>query len=109
MDHGWDKPELSKVTKRLNNNEGKPIGTLNYKPILDSQMYDIEFSDRFYQPVAANVIAKISLPSLLRGGRHILLEMIVDVCKNEEALNEADTFVVSSNGIKLQRPATKGW
>ena len=35
-------PEFARVTKRLRDNEGIPIGTANDNPLLDSRIYEVE-------------------------------------------------------------------
>ena len=40
-----DKPQLAKVTKRLKNSQGLPIGTAHENPILDSRNYMVYFMD----------------------------------------------------------------
>jgi hypothetical protein len=38
--------EFAKVTKRLRDKDGLPIGTANDNPILDTRIYEVEFPDR---------------------------------------------------------------
>ena len=38
-------PQYAKVTKRLRDADGIPIGTANENPILDSRMYEVEYQD----------------------------------------------------------------
>ena len=110
MERGGETPELAKVTEHLRDNEGEPIGTSHSNPILDSRMYEIEFPDGLRQSVAANVSAEnLVFQVNQEGKRHRLLDMIVDVRKTKEALNEEDAFLISRNGIKRQRPTTQGW
>jgi hypothetical protein len=40
-------PEFARVTKRLRDKNGLPIGTANDNPILDNQMYEVEYPDGY--------------------------------------------------------------
>ena len=35
-------PEYARVTKRLRDKEGMPVGTANDNPILDTRVYEVE-------------------------------------------------------------------
>ena len=41
IDRGGDCPQFAKVTKRLKDAHGNPIGTANDNPILDTRMYEV--------------------------------------------------------------------
>ena len=51
-------PRLSKVTKQLKDANGIPIGTANQNPLLDTQMYEVEFAGGEKASIAANSIAE---------------------------------------------------
>ena len=110
VDQGGEHPQLARVTKRLRDHNGNPVGTANDNPILDTRMYEVEFIDGHKQAMAANVIAE-NLFALVdeEGHRHLILDSIVDHRKNDAAVIKEDAFVVSSNGIKRRRETTKGW
>ena len=57
FDLGDDIPSFAKVTQRLRNAQGLPIGTANDNPILDTCMYEVEYLDEFTTIMAANSIA----------------------------------------------------
>ena len=42
FDRGDDGPSFAKVTKRLRDAQGLPIGAANDNPILDTCMYEVE-------------------------------------------------------------------
>ena len=50
-------PEFARVTKRLWDANGLPIGTANDNPILDTHMYEVEYADGNTASMAANTIA----------------------------------------------------
>ena len=51
-------PQYAKVTKRLRDADGIPIGTVNENPILDSRMYEVEYQDGTKASLAANYIVE---------------------------------------------------
>ena len=51
-------PELARVTKRLRDKDGLPIGTANDNPILDTRIYEVEYLDGHTTSLAANTIAE---------------------------------------------------
>ena len=46
IDRGGDDPEFARVTKRMKDDRGNPIGVAHNNPIMDSRMYKVEFLDR---------------------------------------------------------------
>ena len=51
-------PQYAKVTKRLRDANGIPIGTADDNPILDTRMCEVEFMDGTKQSLSANYITK---------------------------------------------------
>ena len=51
-------PEFARVTKRLRDANGIPIGTANDNPILDSRIYEVEYADGYKASLTANAIAE---------------------------------------------------
>mmetsp|Transcript_24453 Transcript_24453/g.37196 ORF Transcript_24453/g.37196 Transcript_24453/m.37196 type:complete len:272 (-) Transcript_24453:1442-2257(-) len=110
IDRGGDVPELARVTKRLRDHKGNPIGTANNNPILDSRMYEVTFANGHKQAMAANAIAEAMFASVDKEGhRHLLLDCIIDTRCSKDAVTKDDAFVVSFNGTKRRKETTKGW
>ena len=57
IDRGSDHAEFSKVSKRLKDHRGNPIGTANDNPMLDTRMHEVEYHDGSKQASSTNVIA----------------------------------------------------
>ena len=51
-------PEFARVTKRLRDANGIPIGTAHDNPIMDSRVYEIEFPEGHKAALAANTITE---------------------------------------------------
>ena len=110
IDRGGEHPMFARVTKRMKDHNGKPIGTAHQNPILDTRMYEVEYADGYKQALSANVIAENMFASVdEEGHRHLLLDSILDVRKTKEAVKKEDAFIKSRNGVQRRRETTKGW
>ena len=102
--------EFGRVVKRLRDKDGLPIGTANDNPILDSRLYEIEFSDGHRTSLAANVIAENFFAQVdPEGNRHVLFSEIIDHRTNGQQVHLKDEFVVTKMGTHRRRETTKGW
>ena len=102
--------QFAKVTKRLHDKEGRPIGTANDNPLLDTREYEVEFLDGHRESLSANVIAQHMFSQVdEEGHRHLLLDDITDFRKDDTAIDKEDAFVKMSNGVQRRRMMTKGW
>ena len=52
-----DGPQFARVTKRLRDANGIPIGTANNNPILDTRLFEVEYLDGYKASLSANTIA----------------------------------------------------
>ena len=103
-------PEFAKVTKRLRDANGLPIGVANDNPILDSRMYEVEYSDDYRASMSANAIAQNLFASIdEEGNRHVLFSEIVDHRTDGTEVTQQDAFVTTRSGTKRRRETTKGW
>lgn len=103
-------PKHARVTKRLKDHRGNPIGIPNDNPILDTRMYEVELIDGQKQALSANAIAENMFASVdEEGHRHLLLDSIIGFRKSKEALEGEDAFVLSSNGNKRRKETTRGY
>ena len=72
-------PQYAKVTKRLRDTDGIPIGTANENPILDSRMYEVEYQDGTKASLAANYIAENLFAQVdQEDKRHVLFDELID-------------------------------
>jgi hypothetical protein len=70
-----DGPEYARVTKRLKDKDGKPIGMANNNPILDTRLYEVEYPDGYKASLAANAIAENMWAQVDdEGNRHVLFD-----------------------------------
>ncbi|KAI2504020.1 Reverse transcriptase (RNA-dependent DNA polymerase) [Fragilaria crotonensis] len=99
-----------RVTKRLRDADGRPIGMANENPMLDTREYEVEFMDGHSEALAANLIAQHLYSQIdEEGNRHMLLDDIVDHRRTAQAIDKADAFVSMANGVKRRKQTTQGW
>ena len=103
-------PRLARVTKRLKDTNGLPIGLANANPILDTQMYEVEYLDGERMSLAANNIAESLFAQVDdEGNRQVLMDEIMGHRSNEHAVKQQDAFIATKTGTKRRRETTKGW
>jgi hypothetical protein len=61
------------VHKRVQDNNGNPVGTAHLNPMLDSCMYDEEYLDRHVEELTANLIAKNLMVQVNEEGRQQMM------------------------------------
>lgn len=100
----------ARVTKRMRNNNGVPIGTRHDNPMLDSREYEVEFDDGSTQEYFANVIAENLYSQIDEEGRqYLVLKGIVDHKADESAITKEDgTFRTNSGNLRMKK-TTRGW
>ena len=103
-------PRLARVTKRLKDANGLPIGLANENPILDTWMYEVEYLDGERTSLAANNIAENLFAQVDdEGNRQVLMDEIMGHRSNEHAVKQEDAFIATKTGTKRRRETTKGW
>ena len=103
-------PEFARVTKRLRDADGIPIGTAHDNPILDSRVYEVEYLDGHKASLAANTIAENIFAQVDdEGHRFVLLDAIADHRVDGREVKHEDAFITSHNGGRRRQETTKGW
>ena len=102
-------PRLARVTKRLKDANGLPIGLANKNPILDTRMYEVQYLDGKKASLAANNIAEDLFAQIDEdGNRQVLMDKIIGHRSNEHAVKQQDAFVITKTGTKRRKETTKG-
>ena len=119
MDHGYlnmelalprgeEEPAFARVTKRMKDENGNPIGRAHQNPILDTRMFEVEFLDGEKQAMAANLIAENMFAQVdQHGHRMVLIDEITDFRSDDRAVKHADAWTTRENGRKYRKPTTK--
>ena len=103
-------PEFARVTKRLRDKDGLPIGTADDNPIIDTRLYEVEYLDGHKASLAANAIAENLFAQVDdEGNRFITLDSIMDHRVDGTQLTADDAFITSHNGGRRRKETTKGW
>ena len=77
LDRGKEHPHLSIVTKRLRDESGSPIGRRHGNPILDSILYEVEFSYGEKMSLSVNATAENMFAQVDEQGHHHVIMDIV--------------------------------
>jgi hypothetical protein len=104
-----DEHRLGTVIRRAKGENERPIGRHNQNPLLDTRIYEFEFSDGQVLEYAANVIAE-NLYSQVdeEGHQQVMLDKIVDHKSDNSAVLPDDSYT-TLNGRRHRRITTKGW
>ena len=103
-------PAYARVTKRLRDAQGRPIGTAHDNPILDTRMYEVEYLDGHKASLSANAIAENMYAQVdEEGNRHVMFDEIVDHRCDGKEVKMQDAFTTNSRGVKRRKITTKGW
>ena len=103
-------PEYARVTKRLRDKDGLPIGTANDNPILDTRIYEVEYLDGHKASLAANAIAENLFAQIDdEGNRFVTFDSIMAHRVDGSETKEDDAYITSSNGGRRRKETTKGW
>ena len=98
---GRTENSFARVTKRMRDHEGKPIGVSNPNPLLDTRVYEIEYVDGHLAAMSDNAIAENLLSQVDPDGHQLLtFDSIVGHRTNDSAVKSGDEFVISSNGTQ---------
>jgi hypothetical protein len=66
-------------TRRVCDEEGKPIGNPQSNPLLDSRRYEVEYADGHTEELTANIIAENLISQVdEEGRRQMMLDSIID-------------------------------
>ena len=99
----------ARVCSRKRTYDGKLGGRANPNPILDTRMYNIEYSDGQTAEIAANVIAQnIYAMCDTEGIQYLLLDGIVGHQKDMSAMERTDMYVQRDLNRHM-RKTTQGW
>jgi hypothetical protein len=99
-----------RVTKRIKDQEGNPIGVRNTNYLFDTRKYEVELSDGTTKEFFANQIAENIFAQCDDEGNHYkLLAEIQDYRKDENAVPKEEGYTTNAYGRKSRKITTKGW
>jgi hypothetical protein len=97
------------VVARQKDGEGNPVGSSDANPLLDTQVYQVEFPDGSTEEYAANVIAENMYSQVDEEGRQFnILTELIGHCMNTDAIGKSQgQFTVRGRTHPIC--TTKGW
>jgi Reverse transcriptase (RNA-dependent DNA polymerase) len=102
--------QRGRVTKRMKDNDGQPIGVAHQNPLLDTRVYEVEWLDGHREQLTANVVAENLFAQVdQEGNQFSLLDDIIDHRKTDQAILNTEAFRKGKSGMKIRVPTTKGW
>jgi Reverse transcriptase (RNA-dependent DNA polymerase) len=105
-----DELEVGKVTKRIRDTDGDPIGIKHDDPTMDTRLYEVTWTDGTTEELFANTIAENMYDnSEVQGKQHTLFKDIIDHRKTTHAIDDDKSRTVLPNGTSVLSPTTKGW
>ena len=110
LDQGGDRPEFTRVKKRLKDTNGMPTGVANDNHILDSRMYEVKYTYRYIAAMAANMIYENLFTEVDQEGNiFLLIKSIIGTRTNNTKTLKQDAFVITKSGTKQRKNTTKEW
>ena len=97
------------VKSRVKDFEGQPINKADKNPILDTQVYNVKFSDDENGELGANIIAEIMYAQcVIEGNQYRFMDHMSDHRKNNNAVSK-DNQNVTVNGKSYKQKTTREW
>lgn len=102
--------QYARVTKRLRDANGIPIGTANDNPILDTRIYEVEYLDGRRASLSANAIAENLFAQVdEEGNRFVLLDSIMDHRVDGSQVTVDQVLAKRGERGPVRKETTKGW
>ena len=111
LDRPGGEPEYARVTKRLKDHNGNPIGKAHgNNPILDTRLYEVEYQDGYKTAMAANTVAENIFAQVDEDGHcEVLFDEIIGHRTDGLEVPDSEAFVKSANGVQRRKETTRGW
>ena len=101
---------MAKVLRKSVDENGQVIGAHNENPLLNTLVYDVNFTDDDVKKYAANLIAKNVLSQVDPDGYYTnTMEAILDHKRDGKAVRMADKFFKTKQGKLTQWHTTVEW
>ena len=99
----------ARVKQRAIDVGGRPVGTPNENPMVDTREYIVELPDGLEAKYSANVIAENMWTQCdVKGNKYLLMESIINNKTDGHTIHKVNGFTYL-NGRKHRKKSTKGW
>ena len=96
-------PEFERVNKILMYKDGRLIIVATDNRILDTKMYEVEYSDGYKIVMTVNEVANNLFSQVYQDGQRLLLfNAIIYLSSEGTHIREGDYFIYMSNGNKMR-------
>ena len=93
--------EFLRVNKRLKYKDCRLVVVAAENPILDTRMYEVEYSDGYKTAMTANTITSNLCSQVDQYGQNFVLSnAIIDFCTDGTQIKEGGSFIHISDGKK---------
>ncbi|GAX24495.1 hypothetical protein FisN_18Lu065 [Fistulifera solaris] len=100
----------ARVVKRATDDDGKPLGTPDDNPLLNTSQYVVEYIDGVCEVLTANTIAQNILSQVDDNGYGSReLDEILDHRATDEAVPKEKGWITTGTGTRRRIITTKGW
>jgi hypothetical protein len=97
-------PEFARVTKRLRDDDGNPIGRASNNLITDIRVFEVEYADGHTGTMSANATSQCMFEQVdQEGNRLLLLDEVIDHRTTKDAITQADAFLNEPNGRRSRK------
>ena len=104
----WDKMAKGHMVCSKHDADGNPRGRSNHNPILNTHLYEVEFSGEEMTELAANIIEESMYAQYdVNGNKNLLIEAFIVHRKNGSALSAEDQKIVITRQ-EILRKSTAG-
>ena len=88
-----------KVIGQKCNSAGNLVSRGANNPLLDTHEYEVEFIDGLTEAYTANIVTEVMYSQVdEEGNSHVMLNEIIDHCKNKATVSHDDVYVLSRSG-----------
>jgi hypothetical protein len=101
-------PEFARVTKRLRDDNGNPVGRASNNLITDTRVFEVEYADGHTATMSATAMSQCMFEQVdQEGNRFLLFEDVIYHRSTKDAVTQMDAFTTASNGRKSQSKLQK--
>lgn len=95
-----DEPEFTRVTKQIHDKNGISIGMAHSNQLLDSRLYEVDYSNDQRVVLAANLIAQCTFARIDdKGNRHVIFSEIIDHRITGKEVKPENAYIISKRKV----------
>ena len=108
--HVGNAQECARVLRHKRDPDRNLVGSARANPAVNTCIYKVRFSNGRTEQLDANVLAEVVYAQCQSdGNQYVLLDAIVDYCKDPPLAVSQSDYVMVVDGKKIVKCSTKGW